>query len=191
MAASKRDQLVETALGLFYRHGFHATGVDRIVAESGVAKMTLYKHFKSKDELILAALRLRDERFRNKFMQGIERKARDPADRLLAVFDVLEEWFEGGEFSGCAFVKASAEFGRHDDPIHGVAAEHKRLVLSYIRDLARAAGAADPDELADRLGLLMEGAIVLAQVTGKLDYARKARAAAEVMLREALNRDPA
>ncbi len=129
MASPRRDHLVDTALRLFYRDGFHATGIDKILAESGVAKMTLYKHFKSKDELILAAVRRRDEQIRNWLMRAAERRARAPRDRLLALFDALEEWFRSDDFSGCMFINASAEFGRCDDPIHAAAAEHKRLVL--------------------------------------------------------------
>ena len=106
MASTKRENLIETARRLFYRDGFHRTGIDAILAEAGVAKMTLYKHFKSKDELILATLRLRDERFRNSFMKAVEQRAEKPADRLLAVFDVLEEWFRTDEFCGCLFINA-------------------------------------------------------------------------------------
>ncbi len=182
MASTKRDQLVETALDLFSREGFHATGIDRILAESGVAKMTLYNHFKSKDELILATLRLRDERFRNAFMRSVEKRAEQPADRLLAMFDVLEECFRGEDFCGCMFINAAAEYGGCDNPIHAVAAEHKRLVIGYARDLARAGGLEKPDELAEQLTLLMEGAIVLAHVTGRPDVAGEARCAAEILM---------
>lgn len=186
MASSRRDHLVDTALELFYRDGYHATGIDKILAESGVAKMTLYKHFKSKDELILAALRRRDERFRNWFMRAVERLGRTPRGRLLAIFDAVEEWYSNQECSGCMFINASAEFARHDDPIHAVAAEHKRLMLGYIRDLATAAGAENPEELAQNLMLLREGAVVLIQVTGKLDAARQARKAAAILVNQAL-----
>ncbi|MGH7058716.1 MAG: TetR/AcrR family transcriptional regulator, partial [Acetobacteraceae bacterium] len=92
MASLRRDHLVQTALALFSRHGYHATGIDRILAESGVAKMTLYKHFRSKDDLILAALRHRDEQFCRWFQSEIEARAAHPRERLLAVFDVLEAW---------------------------------------------------------------------------------------------------
>ncbi|MDJ0935396.1 MAG: helix-turn-helix domain-containing protein, partial [Kiloniellales bacterium] len=110
MTATRRDHLVDTAAKLFARHGFHATGIDRILAEAGVAKMTLYKHFRSKDELILAALRRRDEEFRNWFRRRVEARADAPRARLLAVFDVLAEWFEQPDFAGCTFVAAAAEF---------------------------------------------------------------------------------
>ena len=182
MASGKRDHLVDTALGLFSRHGYHAMGIDRILAAAGVAKMTLYNHFKSKDELILAVLRRRDERFRNWFMRTVERRAKAPRDRLLAIFDALGEWFAERDFSGCMFINASAEFADRDDPIHGLSAEHKRLVLGYIGELTAAAGAENSDELARQLFLLGEGAIVAAYVAGQADAAKQARKAAEILL---------
>jgi AcrR family transcriptional regulator len=182
MPSAKRDQLVETALELFSREGFHATGIDRILAESGVAKMTLYNHFRSKDELILAALRLRDERFRNGFMQNVERRSSDPGERLLVAFDVLGDWLREQGFCGCMFINASAEFPGHDDRIHAAAAEHKRLMDDYLCQLATAAGYDEPETIAEQLGLLLEGAIVKAQVTGDCEAASQARRAAEVLL---------
>ncbi|HDL16453.1 MAG TPA: TetR/AcrR family transcriptional regulator, partial [Rhizobiales bacterium] len=92
---SKKEHLVDTAVKLFGRDGFNATGIDKILQEAGVARMTLYKHFKSKDELILAALRRRDEQFRIWFKSAVEKTGGSPAQRLLASFDALEEWFEG------------------------------------------------------------------------------------------------
>ena len=180
MAGSKREELIETALELFCREGFHATGIDRIIAEAGIAKMTLYHHFRSKDELILAALRLRDERFRNDFMRRVERLSVDPRERLLGIFDVLAELFEGSSFRGCTFINACAEYGDLDSPVHGIAAEHKRLVLGYVRDLATAAGVRDPEVLARQLCLLMDGVIVTAQVSGKAGSAQDGRALAEL-----------
>lgn len=182
MALSRRDQLVDTALELFYREGFHATGIDRIVAQAGVAKMTLYKHFRSKDELILAALRRRDEGWRNWFMREVERRASTPRARLLALYDALGAWFAEKEFSGCMFINAAAEFGDREDPIRAAAAEHKRLVENYVRDLADKSGARTPDRLARKLMLLLEGAIVMAHVAGEPGAAQAAREAAAALL---------
>jgi AcrR family transcriptional regulator len=149
--------------------------------------MTLYNHFKSKDELIVAALRRRDEKFRNWFMRTVERKAGKPQDRLLAIFDALEEWFSSDDFSGCMFINASAEFGDADDPIHMVAAEHKHLVLRYLQDLATATGVSEPGELANELMLLMEGSIVMAYVAGDQQAASRARRTAAKLVFSALN----
>ena len=186
MPPSRRDHLVDTALTLFQRDGFHATGIDTILAEAGVAKMTLYNHFKSKDELILAALRLRDERFRDWFVAAVEARAEKPRGRLLALFGALDEWINQPDFSGCAFINASAEYGRPDDPVHRAAAEHKRLVRDYVRTIAAEAGAPNPGALADVLDLLMEGAIVSAHVSGRRDAAKLARRAATVLIERAL-----
>jgi AcrR family transcriptional regulator len=186
MASGKRDLLVDTALELFCQNGFHATGVDRILETAGVARMTLYNHFKSKDELILAALRRRDEKFRNRFMRTVERLAETPQDRLLATFDALDDWFTDDDFSGCMFINASAEFANPDDPIHMVSAEHKILMQKYIRDLAKLAGVQNHDELADEFMLLAEGAIVMAYVVGDRNAAMGAKKAAQKLLQQAL-----
>lgn len=185
--SAKREQLVDSALKLFSRNGFHATGIDAILDAAGVARMTLYKHFKSKDDLILAALRRRDEQFRAWFQTSVERRAADPRDRLLAVFDAVDEWiagkaFPGAGFWGCTFINASAEFADHDSAAHRAAAEHKRLLLDYVRKLADAAGLDDADEAAREIMLLVEGATVTAQVTGDKSAARRARSVAERLI---------
>jgi AcrR family transcriptional regulator len=189
MASGKRDHLVDTALELFYQDGFHATGIDRILETAGVARMTLYNHFKSKDELIVAALRRRDEKFRNWFMRTVERLASRPEDRLLAIYDALNEWFSNKDFCGCMFINASAEFGDPDDPIHMVATEHKQLVRRYLGGLVNDAGATEGEgeALADELMLLMEGAIVMAHVAGDHNAAGRARLGAQKLVRLALS----
>jgi AcrR family transcriptional regulator len=142
MAKQPREHLVSVALKLFHQYGFHATGIDKILAESGVAKNTLYRHFKSKDELILASLRKQDEEFRNWLMREVE-SHNNAVERLLAVFDVYEEWSRTPAFFGCMFINASAEFSDADSPIHAFCKEHKRLVTRYIQDLANTANILD------------------------------------------------
>jgi len=185
MASTKRDQLIDTALKIFNRDGFHATGVDKIIGEAGVARMTLYKHFKSKDELILAVLRRRDEQFRNDFMRAVERLGKSPRDRLLAIFDVLGNWFAERTFSGCMFINASAEFAPRDNPIHRASGEHKTLMQRYITELVEATAASAPDELAASLMLLAEGAIVMAYVADDDKAAIRAKSAAEALIQQA------
>lgn len=179
--------------GSFYTHGFRATGTDRILAESGVAKMTLYKHFRSKDDLILAALQLRDERFRNWLMSEMERTATTPKARLLAMFDALKIWFQGEAFkglgfSGCAFINASAEFLHQDDPAHRLSAEHKKRIVDYLAKLCAQAGFAEPENLAEELALLKEGAIVTAYVRGMPEAARMAKRLVQILISEAEDR---
>ena len=174
MASPRREQLVDTAMRLFYKHGFHATGIDRVLAEAGVAKMTLYNHFRSKDELILAVLRRRDELFRNWTMREVARRADTPRERLLVLFDILEEWFRSKDFHGCMFINAGAEFGAQESAIRAASCEHKRLMAAYIEELARDAGASAPAALAGQLALLIDGATVAAQI--HCDYAPAAEA---------------
>ena len=103
MRPSKRDELVQKALKVFYRNGFHATGMDMLVTETGVSKTSMYNHFRTKEDLILAVLRLRDEHFRNWLYRRMEERADTPRDQLIAMFDALEEWFEEPGFRGCIF----------------------------------------------------------------------------------------
>ena len=188
MPASRREQLVDSAAEIFCREGFNATGIDKVLREAGVAKMTLYHHFRSKNDLILAALRRRDERFRNWLVRTVEGNANDPRQRLLAVFDALEQWFSAPDFHGCMFINAAAEFGDLADPIHASAAEHKRLVRNYLETLAEDAGAKKPRQLAQQISLLVDGAVVAAQVSGDPSVTKTARAAAEVLIEAALGR---
>ncbi len=184
---SRRDHLIDTAIRLFNENGYHATGIDKILAESGVAKMTLYKHFKSKDELILAALARRDRRWREWLEGALERRAETPRGRLLAVFDALGQWFVSPEFQGCMFIRAAGEYGETGNPIHMAAARHQSEVLHLLRGLCAAAGAARSAQLARRLMLLIQGAIAIAQVHGPVGAAAEARNAAETLIAEAID----
>ena len=186
MSSKKRDHLVGVARDLFYRHGFHATGVDTIIREAGVARMTLYKHFRSKEELILATLELQDQQFREWLVAAVERRAKKPSDRLFAVFDAFGELFRSDGYSGCVFLKASGEYPGLQDPVHQLAVRHKQMIQSYLRGLAAEVGAADPDTLSKQLVLLVDGAIATAQVIGRAGAADDARAAAEVLVRNAI-----
>jgi AcrR family transcriptional regulator len=186
-AISKREQIIDQALMLFYQYGFNATGVDKIISVAKVSKKTLYNHFRSKNELILATLRKRDELFRNNMMRKTEALATTPRDRLLALFDVMEAWFNEQTFSGCMFINASAEFGDLTDPCHILCAEHKRLICDYIESLAEQAGANEPRELAKQLNLLIEGAIVNAHVEGDMQAGQRAKKIAVLVIKSSMN----
>jgi AcrR family transcriptional regulator len=184
-APSRKDHLVETALRLFSERGFHATGIDTILAESGVAKMTLYKYFKGKDDLILAALELRDQRWKAWFGEELKRRAKTPRQRLLAVFDVLGDWFRQEEFRGCLFINAASEYCGLDRKIGDLAARHKRLVREGLRTMAEESGLAKPAALADQLSLLVEGAIVMALMEQSPGWASTAKEAARLLIQAA------
>ena len=171
-----RDRLVATAVEVCYRHGFNAVGIDQILATAGVSKSTFYKHFESKDELMVAAIRLRDQWETAAWMRAVETLAGDdPRGQLLAVFDVLDTWFNDPAFGGCIFINAAAEYPNPHDPVHQAAAEHKRKFWSWVHDLAQQARATDPAAFADAYTMIFEGALVMRQVHGRDDAAQVAR----------------
>lgn len=182
MRPSKRDELVRKSLAVFYRDGFHATGMDALVAETGISKTTMFKHFRTKDDLILAVLRYRDETFRNWFLRKLDECDLPPKDKLLAVFDILKEWFEEPDFRGCMFIKASAEFQDPGHPAYCQSTEHKRMLLAAFKNLAERAHARQPELLARQLLLLKEGAIVAAQMGFDPDPSVAAKDAAALLI---------
>lgn len=184
MAESPRDRLLGAATKLFYRDGFHAVGIDRILREAGVAKMTLYSHFASKDALIAETLRRRARQFETDFEREVMATA-SPRRRLLAVFEALDAWIGSAEFQGCMFVAAAAEFHEADHPARVAAAEHKRAMRAFLLRLAKDAEAKDAETLAARLALLVEGTIALAHVAGDREAATRAQATAELILHDA------
>lgn len=153
---------------VFYKHGFHASSLDDILKEGGLSRPTLYNHFKSKDELIVAAMRRRDEIFRNRLMKHVESKGKTPLERLEAVFDFHEDWFTGDEFCGCMFINASAEFSIAESAPRRIAAEHKQEIVRYLHALCEAAGCDDPGTIAEQLNIIIEGTIVTARVVGQV-----------------------
>ena len=183
MRPTKRDELVRKALEAFYRNGFHATGMDMLVAETGISKTSMYKHFRTKEDLILAVLRLRDEYFRNWLYRRMDELADGPREQLIAMFDALEEWFDEPGYKGCMFIKASSEFQEASHPIHKQSADHKRMLESHVSELARKAELADPDGLARQLLLLKEGAIVTAHLGHTDRPAQDAKAAAVQLIK--------
>lgn len=184
--SSKREQLVNTALELFAKNGIHATGINTIEEESGVTKKTLYAHFRSKDELVLAALRHYDGFFRNDFMRRVEKSGKTPRARLLAIFDVAHEWFQQNNFYGCLFINTIGEFSDKDTPIRQICKEYKRLMKGYFRELCQQAGASDPQELAEELDMLFEGSTVIAQVSQNPKTAEIAKRAAKALITRAI-----
>jgi len=165
-AIAAHQRLIETALRLFHRDGFHASGIDRILAEAEVSKMTLYKHFPSKDDLILAVLEERDRRFRDWLKAEVEGRAEEPKRRLEILFEVLGDWVCGPDFHGCLFINATAEYGEATSPVRQAAAAHKARLRDWLLTLTQATGIAAPEQLAEDLLLLKEGLIVSAQVSG-------------------------
>ena len=171
-----RDRLIGAAHDLFCRSGFHAVGIDQILAEVGVTKTTFYNHFSSKDELVIEVLRWHDRWWRDTFLELLQRHGGEsPRGQLLAVCDALDEVFSGCNYNGCIFVNVAVEYPQLHDPAHQEAMQHKRAIERILRLIAGYAGARDPQALAQELSLVMEGAYVTRHVTGDADTAKVAR----------------
>lgn len=178
-----REKLLHAALELFYTRGFHAVGIDNIIGAVGVTKTTFYKHFESRDELVLEAVRLRNDWETATFEAALRAKAgHDPRAMLLAMFDVLDDWFSGEDYRGCIFMSACAEFPSRTHPVHAEAAGHFTASEEGIASIAKAAGARDPASLARLWVMLMQGAVALRQTVGDDGAARRAKAVAEAHL---------
>jgi AcrR family transcriptional regulator len=180
--ADRRERILHTAYDLFQRHGLQAIGVDRIVAEAGVAKMTLYRHFRSKDELVLAVLDRREELWARSWLEReIERRGSSAEARLLATFDVFDEWFRRDDYEGCTFVNSLLEVHDRTSPIGSASVLKLAAVRAFLQRLADEAGVDDPEALARQWQLLMMGAMVAA-AAGDVEAARRAREVAELLL---------
>lgn len=175
-ARNARDRLLDKAIDLFYSHGFHAVGLDRIIDETGVTKTTFYKHFESKDDLLVAAVEKRHEWERKAWADAlIKRVGNDPRAQLTAMFDLLDEWFNAPDYGGCIFISAAVEFVDPNDPVHQVAARHKTQHREDVLQIARAAGLDEPITFTDFYITLFEGALIMRHVHHRNDAARVAR----------------
>lgn len=178
MATSK--DIVAASLKLFYRQGFHATGVDLLSREADVTKKTLYRHYPSKDALIDAALTLRHTQFMSKMRAFVDAVATDL--RPLAYIDYIASWVQEDDFYGCAFINAVAEFSCPDAPPHQQAAKHKQEIQAYLKDLCIACRISQPELISEQLFVLGEGMIVASQIQG---YNVSRVSAARMMARNA------
>ncbi|KZD25658.1 TetR/AcrR family transcriptional regulator [Tardiphaga robiniae] len=179
-----RERLMDAATRLFCKNGINATGIDAIVSEAGTAKTTLYKNFKSKDDLVDAVLKAESEAWRGWFIAAVER-AKTPREKLDSIFPALKSWFAEETYYGCVFINAVGEHSKDETRLRDITIRHKSFVLKHISGLAEAAGAKKPDFLAHQIGLLMDGAIVAAMVTRDPTVADAAGMAANALLDEA------
>jgi AcrR family transcriptional regulator len=181
-AVDGRERVLETAYRLFRRHGLRAIGVDRIVADAGVAKTTLYRHFPSKDDLAVAVLEHHGEVWTRGWLQSeIDKRAATPAGRILALFDAFDSWFRGADFRGCLFLNTLLESRDPRGAVHDASRAALADIRAIIRDLAQAAGARDPGQLAAEIQVLLMGSIAAA-VNGFTDSAMRMRPVARQIL---------
>lgn len=192
MPPSRRDDLINAAIKIFYERGFHTTGLDTLTKESGISRMTLYNHFASKDELIAAALERHDQNFRSDLEQYVVNHTEDPVGRILAVFDYLNNWVTQNNFHGCMFINAAAEFPDPKHPARPAAADNKRetekLVLQLCKELELESG--QQESLSQSLHLVIEGAIAMEKVISETEssnrgiYVQQAKQTAEGLLKQ-------
>ena len=184
-SATARERIDETAYELFSRRGMRAVGVDEVVARSGVAKMTLYRHYPSKNHLVLAFLRRREELWTRGWLQAeIERRGGPPGERLLAIFEVFDKWFRRADFEGCAFINVLLEIDDPKHPVRLATVAHLATIRAFLRQLAEEAGVADADGFARQWHILMKGSIVAAG-EGDAGAALRARALGRLLLADA------
>ena len=171
-----RERILDTAYDLFSHRGIHDVGVDELVERAGVAKATLYKHFPSKDELVLAFLEQREQIWTYGWVEReARRRGATPEEQLLAIFDLFDEWFHRDDFEGCSFVNTLLEFGDLDHRLGRASADYLENIRSVVRSLAFEAGLRDLDAFALSWHILMKGSIVQA-AEGDRDAAKRAQA---------------
>jgi AcrR family transcriptional regulator len=184
-SASARERLLDAASELFYEQGVHSVGVDRVVERAGVAKATLYTVFGNKDGLVRAYLVARHDRTRERMTRELAARYKTPRERLLGVFDVQGLAFTEPGFRGCAFVGASAE-APAGSSVEDVAEDYRAWVRSLFLDLANEAGARDPEQLAQQLVLLYDGAGISAWMDHDPSAAKAARSVATALVDAAI-----
>lgn len=184
---SAHDRILDTAFRLFYARGIRAVGVDLIIAESGVAKATFYKHFPAKDELVLAYLDRVDGIWTGQLRAAAEAAGPEPVDQLVGMFDALSTACRRDGYRGCAFINAAAE-AVPGTPVHDRTVAHKQAVLAWVRDLATQAGAVDPDSLARSLTLLLDGGLSDGALAADPEAPVAAKAAARQLVAASVSR---
>jgi AcrR family transcriptional regulator len=181
-SGSARERILDASYDLFSRQGVQAVGIDAIITRSGVARQTLYRHFDSKQDLVLAFLERREELWTKDWLQAeVKRRAADPRERLLAIFDVFDGWFRRNDFEGCSFINVMLEMADPADPVHRACAAYLAGIRNFLEGLAREAGIADADTFARKWHILMKGSIIAA-AEGDRDAAQRAREMGQAVL---------
>jgi AcrR family transcriptional regulator len=178
-----RQRILDSAYELFARRGIRAVGVDEVIERAGVAKATLYRHFPSKDDLVVAFLELREQRWTLAWVESeARRRGSTPEEQLLAIFDLFDEWFHRDDFEACSFINVLLEMGP-THPVGRASIVHLENIRSVVSRLAEEAALRDPESFARSWHILMKGSIVSA-TEGDADAAQRGRAIARLLIDE-------
>jgi AcrR family transcriptional regulator len=187
-AHDARARILDAAYELFTMRGLHAVGVDSIIAKAGVAKMTFYRQFQSKERLALAVLERRETLWTREWFEAeVKRRAAGPEERLLAIFDIFDEWFQRPDFEGCFFVNTLLEMPERGDPIREASNRQIANVRVILSRLAAEAGVVNPDDFAHKLQIVLKGSIIAAAEGDRL-AASRARDLGRLLLDSELRR---
>lgn len=181
-----KDKIIETALRLFNQQGVHHTGNEQIISESGISKMTFYNHFPTKAKLIAEYLRLRDVRWFALLDKHTQKSGLKPRDKILAIFDALEEWFSEPDFYGCPFIRGLSDFDETDDKeVTACVGQHFEKTGELILGFLKEAKIKNPESLVQPLLTLVAGAIVVSHATQSPASSKVNRVTADLILKNA------
>jgi AcrR family transcriptional regulator len=181
--ADARERILDTAYELFSRRGVRDVGIDEVIERAGVAKATLYRHFPSKDDLVIAFLERREERWTLAWVEAeAKRRGTTPEDQLLAIFELFDEWFHRDDFEACSFINVLLEMGPAH-PVGQASVRHLASIRSVVRRLAEEAGLRDSGSFAHSWHILMKGSIVSA-AEGDAEAAQRARSMARLLIEQ-------
>lgn len=184
VATTARQRILDNAYDLFSRRGIRAVGIEEVISRSAVAKATLYRHFPSKDDLVLAFLEQREQIWTRQIVEaGARERGATAEDRLLAIFDVFHDWFQREDYEGCSFVNVLLETADRDNPVGAASVHYLENIRTIVRELAEEAALRDPEAFALSFHILMKGSIVQA-AEGDREAARRAKAMAQLLLDE-------
>jgi AcrR family transcriptional regulator len=184
VSSAARQRILDSAYELFSRRGIRAVGIDEVITNASVAKATLYRHFDSKDALVLAFLQQREQLWTRNWVEAEARRRGDTAEeQLLAIFDLFDEWFRKDDFEGCSFINVLLEMNDRESVVGKACTEHLITIRSIIRTLAEEAHLRDPDQFAHSWHILMKGSIVAAG-EGDREAARRAQAMARLLIEQ-------
>ena len=178
-----RARILNAAYELFSRRAIRDVGIDEVIERAGVAKATLYRHFPSKDDLVIAFLERREERWTIAWVEAeARRRGTTPEEQLLAIFELFDEWFHRDDFEACSFINVLLEMGP-EHPVGRASVRHLESIRSVVSRLAEEAGLRDPESFARSWHILMKGSIVSAS-EGDAEAAQRARSMAQLLIEQ-------